>query len=133
MDLKERAKNYYNGLWHLPPSDKDLAKFAELILKEFIAELEDNITGVVWNYGFDTVIFKKRSKNGKKTLDQIKEEFLNVRGNAENQVSTNGVRTDGHNDGVEEVGGDNQLDKDKESEVQRPEQEETGEVGQEKT
>ena len=93
MYVKVSAKNYYKRLWNLPPSNHDLAEFAELILNEFIAELENNTTNVVWNYGFDTVIFKSKSKDGMKPLDQIKKEFLDDRSDAVHTIDSLGART----------------------------------------
>jgi len=46
------------------------------ILEEFIAELEDNTISAVCNGKLELVIFIKEAKDGKKSLQQIKEEFL---------------------------------------------------------
>lgn len=46
------------------------------ILEEFIAELEDNISTAVCNGTLRAVVFDTEPRDGKKSLQQIKEEFL---------------------------------------------------------
>jgi len=86
--LDKLAKDTYNKLLSMPPAERDLKEFAELVLKQFIEEVEKNQMAVHWNYSFDSVIFLDKSIDGKKSLKDIKEEYL---GRPEIQISDSTV------------------------------------------
>lgn len=46
------------------------------LLAKIIDEIRKNCVGVVWNYGFDNVLFIDRSIDGKKSLEDILKENL---------------------------------------------------------
>ena len=92
--LKDMAKDFYKKQYAMPPGPTELAEFAELVLKKFIKELEDNSQGVAWNYGFDGVIFTNRDRE-KKSLKTIKEEYLVNRNDQSNTVDTDGRGIEG--------------------------------------
>lgn len=72
--IKQLAKDFYNKLYSMPPGPTDLEEFAELVLNEFIKELENNRTTVAWNYGCDSVVFWNKDLE-KKSIVTIKEAF----------------------------------------------------------
>lgn len=46
------------------------------LLDKIIKEIKENCTSVVWNNGFDTVLFIDRNIDGKKSLEQILKENM---------------------------------------------------------
>ena len=46
------------------------------LLDKILKEIKENCTSVVWNSGFDTVLFIDRSVDGKKSLQQILKENI---------------------------------------------------------
>ena len=86
MNIKNEAKKFYKELYSLPPAADDLERFAKVVLDKFIEELENNTRSVAWNYGCDSVIFSDKSLDGKKSLKEIKKEFLDDGSNASNKT-----------------------------------------------
>lgn len=108
--IKQMSEQFYNNLYHLPPNPKDLEAFAQAVLKKFIEELEANQQGVAWNCGFDGVIFTQRLSD-KKSLRQIKEEFLGQESNASNSAITQGTGASGDLERDQKDGSTDQLTK----------------------
>ena len=46
------------------------------LLNKILKEIKENSTSVVWNNGFDTVLFIDRSIDGKTSLEQILKENI---------------------------------------------------------
>jgi len=90
MNLNKQAKQFYSELYAMPPSPVDLVNFAELILNEFVAKLEENAGAVAWNYGCDSVLFINRNIDGRKSLQEIKKEFIDVISDKSTEANTNG-------------------------------------------
>lgn len=63
----------------MPPTEADFERFGKQLIEDFIVELRKKEVAVVWNYGFDSVVFSNK-------LDQIKEEFF---GNGNNKSNSN--------------------------------------------
>lgn len=100
--IEEKAKEYYKNLWSYPPNERELAEFAEIILKQFIEELEESVSGIAWNYGFDAVIFQSRSLNGKLSLKEMKEKYLE-RNDKSNSIESHGAGDKGSSMGDQEA------------------------------
>lgn len=97
--LKELAKEYHKKLYHIPPDTQDIAGFAEVILKQFIEELEEKQQSVVWNMGFGSVVFMDK-------INEMKEKYLGKGNNQGNSDEHDGSGTSG----------DTQTDKNKDLE-----------------
>jgi len=93
--VRDLAKDFYNKLYNLPPSHRDLEDFANLVINKFIEELEQNKTSVVWNYGLDSVVFIDKSVDGKESLRSIKERYLGDENNKSNPIKLHGAGTPG--------------------------------------
>ena len=123
--MKDKAKKYLKGLYALPPNEYDLTDFAELILNEFIEELDKNSTSAVCNGRLEGVLYISSNVDGKKSLNQIKKEFLDVRSNEDDKANAIGERTIRCEKGDAQARGSDQLNKDQESKDKRRKQEET--------
>lgn len=121
MTLEEKAKEYYDKQYHTPINEQELVEFARLMLDEFIVKIEANMVGTVCNGPLRSVLFEDRSHDGAKGLNQIKEEFLDVRSNENDKAIEVGERPAGDTVQDTTTRGYNKLIKDKESEVQRKE------------
>ena len=75
MNIKNKAKNFYNDCYHKPINEKELIEFAEIVLNEFVNKLEKNMTSAVCNGDIYTVLFKDRKLKNIKNLNEIKKEF----------------------------------------------------------
>lgn len=77
--MKEKVEQFYKDMYSMPPTEDDFERFGKQIIEDFIVELKKKQIAVVWNYGFDSVVFSNK-------LDQIKEEFF---GNGNNKSNSN--------------------------------------------
>lgn len=89
--MKNKAKDFYNSLYALPPSENDFERFGNELLDSFIEELRKHQRTVVWNYGLDSVIFSDK-------LEKIKEEFFEHTNNKSNSDESSGAGTDGNDE-----------------------------------
>jgi hypothetical protein len=105
MMIKKMADEFYQSLYHLPPNPSDLKEFANKVLIAFLDEVNKNSIGVSWNSGFDGVVFTNRSVEGKKCLQQIKEEFLGQQGNVGDPDIPQGTGASGSLEGDTQVRG----------------------------
>jgi len=94
--INKLAESYYNNSHPIPLDSDDLVKFAELILNQFIQELENNKQTVAWNYGCDSVIFINRSLNDKSSFNNIKDKYVNTN-NKSNSTKYDGRRIERNN------------------------------------
>jgi hypothetical protein len=92
--IKQLAKDFYNKLYSMPPGPTDLEEFAELVLNEFIKELENNRTTVAWNYGCDSVVFWNKDLE-KKSIVTIKEAFCGNKHDKSDTTECDGERDTG--------------------------------------
>lgn len=90
MNINKQAKKFYDELYTMPPDSKTLANFAKSILNEFVTKLEENAGAVVWNYGCDNVVFVNKSIEGRKSLQEVKKEFMDDISNESVKADTNG-------------------------------------------
>lgn len=99
--IEKMSQEFYNKLFHLPPNAKDFQEFGQLVIQKFIDEVNSNKQGVAWNMGFDSVLFTETLVDGKKSLKQIKEEFLGCQQQVEerDRVITEGDRAGGDSEG----------------------------------
>ena len=86
----KRSEEFYKSLISLPPSPHDLDTYSNMILEEFVKELESKKTTVKWNYGLDEVVFLKKIK-------ELKESY-GIRDDSCDSDEPHGTGTSGHNE-----------------------------------
>lgn len=99
--MKNKVKEFYKTLYTMPAAEHDMERFGTQLIEEFIQELLKNQQSVVWNYGFDSVIFSHK-------LKKIKEDFC---GNGDDKSDSNespGAGTNGDCEEDQPCNGNNQ-------------------------
>lgn len=86
--MKEKAKQFYNSLYSMPPAENDLERFGKQMVEDFIEKLLENQQTVVWNYGLDSVIFVDK-------INKIKEDFFEHGNNQGDSSESPRTRTTG--------------------------------------
>lgn len=92
--LDKLVEDFYDNCYATPLGKEELIQFAELVLNDFIKELESNKTTVIWNYGCDAVVFYNKNYD-KKSVLTIKESYFGKSNNKSDSIELYGRGAEG--------------------------------------